>query len=261
MIDYSFSMYELEYWLLIVVRVTSFIFRAPFFSMANTPRRVKVALGIFMASLLYLAMYPHVRVEYTGVIEYGILVLKEAMTGLMMGVAASVCTSITFFAGRMVDMQIGLAMASEYDPTTREQTSVSGMMYNYLIMLVLLVTNFHHYLIRALKESYELIPVTGAVFHSDKVVSTMARFMADYINLGFQLALPIFAVILITNCILGIMAKVAPQMNMFAVGMQIKLLIGLGAMFLTIGLLPYMADIINNEMHFIVARMVEAMMP
>ncbi len=254
-------MYELEYLLLVIARVASFVFVAPFFSMPNTPRRFKVAVSIFIASLLYFTMFPHYRLEYSSVIEYSILVIRESATGLIIGLGASICTGITLFAGRLVDMNIGLAMANEYDPTTKQQTSVSGVLYNYLVMLVLMTTNFHHYLLRALKQSYDLIPVNGMVFNTDKLVSAIVKFMGDYINLGFQLSLPIFAVMLITNCILGIMAKVAPQMNMFAVGMQIKLLIGLGAMFLTINLLPYMADLVYDEMRIMVVTFVKAIMP
>ena len=70
----------------------------------------------------------------------------------------------------------------------------------------------------------------------------------------------VFCVMLITNVILGIMAKVAPQLNMFAVGMQIKLLLGLGVMFLTVGMLPYISDMIFTEMKTMMVTFVEAMM-
>lgn len=260
MIQYSFSLYELEFYLLIFVRITCFIFMAPFFGMNNTPRRVKVTLSVFVSYLVYQTMLPHEPVVYNSVLEYALIVMKEALTGLLIGLSVAICNSIVLFAGRMIDMEIGLAMASEYDPTTKENASVTGIFYEYFVMMILLVTNLHQYLIGALVETFQLIPVNGAVFHSDKLVLATVSFMSDYINIGFRICLPVFCVMMITNCILGIMAKVAPQMNMFAVGIQIKLLLGLGVMFLTVGMLPYVSDFIFTEMKTMMVSFVEAMM-
>ncbi|MBD5540493.1 MAG: flagellar biosynthetic protein FliR [Lachnospiraceae bacterium] len=260
MIDYTFSMYEMEFYLLIFVRVTCFIFTAPFFSLNNTPKRVKVVLGIFVAYLLYGNVVPHERLVYETVLEYAFIVMKEAVAGLTIGLSAGICNSIVLFAGRLTDMEIGLAMASEYDPTTRESTSVSGLFYQYIVLMMLVVTDMHHFLLRALAETFTLIPVNGAVLNGDRLLKSIVSFMSDYITIGFKICLPIFCALLITNCILGIMAKVAPQMNMFAVGMQIKLLMGLGIMFFTAGMLPYVSDYIYTEMKTMMVSFVEAMM-
>lgn len=260
MIDYSFSIYELEYYLLIFVRVTCFIFACPFFSMNNTPRRVRITLGVFLSYLLYQAIYPHEIIPYDSILEYTAIVLKEVMTGVLIGLSTSMCNSIVLFAGRLIDMDIGLAMASEYDPTTRENASVTGIFYQYLVMLILVITDLHHFLIKALAETFTLIPINGAIFSGDKIVSAFLSFMSGYINIGFRICLPIFCVLLITNCILGIMAKVAPQMNMFAVGMQIKLLMGLGVLFLTVGMLPHISDFVFTEMKTVMVSFVEAIM-
>jgi len=193
-------------------------------------------------------------------LEYTAIVLKEVMTGVLIGLSTSMCNSIVLFAGRLIDMEIGLAMASEYDPTTRENASVTGIFYQYLVMLILVITDLHHFLIKALAETFTLIPINGAIFSGDKIVSAFLSFMSGYINIGFRICLPIFCVLLITNCILGIMAKVAPQMNMFAVGMQIKLLMGLGVLFLTVGMLPHISDFVFTEMKTVMVSFVEAIM-
>lgn len=260
MIDYTFSMYELQFFLLVFVRVTCFIFSAPFFNMSNTPGRIKITLGVFLSYLIYQTLQPHEAIVYDTLLGYAAIVLKEAVTGLLIGLSASICNSIVLFAGRLVDMEIGLAMASEYDPTTKENASVSGIFYEYVVLMLLIVTNLHQYLIKALVETYTLIPVNGAVFHTDRLLEAFISFMSRYLSIGFRICLPVFCVLLITNCILGIMAKVAPQMNMFAVGMQIKLLMGLGVMFLTIGMLPYISDFIFTEMKTMMVSFVEAMM-
>ena len=76
----------------------------------------------------------------------------------------------------------------------------------------------------------------------------MVKFMADFFGIAFRIVLPVFGCIMIMNCVLGVMAKVAPQMNMFSVGVQIKILVGFGIIFLTTFLLPEATDFILREM-------------
>ena len=89
----------------------------------------------------------------------------------------------------------------------------------------------------------------------------MIEFMGTYIMLGFRIALPVFAVILIVNCMLGVMAKVSPQMNMFAVGIQIKAMVGMVVIFITVRVLPKAADMVFVQMKTNIATVVKAMMP
>ena len=260
MVNYSFSLLTFEYFLLVLVRITSFVFSAPFFSMSNTPGRVKIGFSVFV-SILLIGVLPESTIEYGGVIEYATIVVKEGITGLLIGFGANICNSIVLFAGRLVDMEIGFAMVNAIDPTTKENATISGFYYQYTVMLLLIVSGMHRYILQALAQTYELIPVNGAVFRSEPLMKAVIGFMSQYINIGFQICLPIFCVTLIVNVVLGILAKVAPQMNMFAVGMQIKILIGLGVMFLTVGMLPYVSDYIYKEMKIMIVSFVEAIMP
>ncbi len=261
MIEYSFSIQELEIFLLIIVRMTCFIYAAPFYGMNNTPGQFKIALGVFVSYLIYFTTMPHEQLIYSTVLQYAMIVLREAIVGLMIGWGANVCSSIVFFAGRMVDMEIGFAMVNAMDPTTRENVTISGFYYQYMVMLILMISGMHRYLMQAIVDTYELIPIGGAVFHSDLMLEAVISFLSSYINIGFRICLPVFAATLIVNVVLGILAKVSPQLNMFAVGMQIKILIGLGIMFLTTGMLPYVSDFIFTEMKVMIVAFVEAMMP
>lgn len=261
MIQYSISTQELEIFLLVLIRITCFIYAAPFFGMNSVPNPAKISLGVFMAYLVYYATMPHDAIVYHTVLQYSTLVLREAVVGLTIGWAANICSSIVFFAGRMVDMEIGLAMANAIDPTTKENATLSGFYYQYTVMLILLVSGLHRYLVTALVQSYELIPVGRAVFETDKIMTTLIQYMSEYVNLGFRICLPIFCVILIVNVVLGVLAKVSPQMNMFAVGMQIKVLVGMGILFLTTTMLPYVSDFVYTQMKVMIVAVVEAMMP
>lgn len=261
MFAYSFSLYELEILLLFFVRITCFVVTAPFFSMNGVPNIYKISLGAVISYLVYYATMPHEAVVYGTVLEFSIIVMKEAIVGLTIGWAANICSSIVLFAGRLVDMEIGLAMVNAMDPTTRENSTISGLYYQYVVTLMLILTGMHRYVLQALVESYELIPINKMMMHSESMMAALVGYVSDYVNLGFRICLPIFCVILIVNVVLGVLAKVAPQMNMFAVGMQIKVLTGLGILFLTTGMLPYVSDFIYTETKTVVVSVVEAMMP
>ena len=260
MIDFSFSIYDLEYFLLILTRVSCFMFIAPFFSLNNTPARIRIGLSFFSSMLLYTTLTPTQAVIYDSVMEYAIIIMKEAATGLLIGFGANICTSIVNFAGSIVDMETGLSMVTLMDPATRQNTSISGVFYQYVFMMLLVATGMYRYLFGALADSFTLIPVNGAVFHTDSLLQSMIMFLSDYIIIGFRIVLPVFCVILLLNAILGVLAKVSPQMNMFSVGIQLKILVGLSIMFFTAGMLPGAADFVFREMKKIIVSFVGSMM-
>ncbi|MGN0166926.1 MAG: flagellar biosynthetic protein FliR [Acetatifactor sp.] len=258
MVNFSFSIYDLEYFLLIFTRVSCFVFIAPFFSMKNTPAVVRIGISFFTAMLLYQAITPAQAVVYSSVMEYAVIVMKEAITGLLIGFGANICTSIVNFSGSIADMETGLSMATLMDPTTRENTSITGVYYQYALMMMMIASGMYRYLFGALADTFTLIPVNGAVFHGDSLVEAMLVFLSDYIIIGFRIVLPVFCAILLLNAVLGVLAKVSPQMNMFAVGIQLKILVGLSVMFFTVGMLPGIADFVFEEMKKMIVSFVGA---
>lgn len=260
MIEFSFSMYDLEYFLLILTRVSCFIFVAPFFSLNNTPRHVRVALSVFTAALLYQTLAPAPAVEYQTITGYSMIVLREAIVGLMLGLGTSMCSAIVNFAGHIVDMETGLSMVTLIDPATRESTSITGVFYQYVVMLMLIVSGMYRYLFGALADTFVLIPVNGALFQMDSLLLSVVKFLGNYIIIGFRICLPVFCVILMLNAILGVLAKVSPQMNMFAVGIQLKILVGLSILLLSASMLPDAANFIFTQMKEIMEAIAGGMM-
>ena len=258
MLDYSFTLKNLEFFILVLTRVTSFMFVAPFFSMTNTPRRIRVVLSVFITILLY-GVIPNDPPVYGTLIEYAVIVLKEVVTGLILGFGTNLCMMVVNFAGHIADMETGLSMVTMFDPATRENVTITGVYYNYFIMLMMLVSGMHRYLIQALAETYTLIPLNGQIFHVERLLDSIIDFMAEYVIIGFRICLPIFATMILLNAILGILAKISPQLNMFAVGIQIKILVGLGILFLTGVMLPDAAEMVFTQMKQVMVSMVKAM--
>ncbi len=260
MIHVTVNQENLEYLLLILVRISSFMFVAPFFGQSNTPLRSKLGLSIFVSYIIFLLVpLEEATVEYSTIIDYASLVIKESVVGLLIGFSAFICSTILQFSGRIVDMEIGLSMAQVLDPVTNTQVGMTGSIYTYLVFFLMLTSNMHIYLLNAAVDSFELIPI-GQIRIGSTLYTTFVGFLSTYLIIGFRIILPVFATILIMNCVLGIMAKVAPQMNMFSVGMQLKIIAGLIVMFSTVRLLPSIANFIFSNMQQMVQGIIEGMM-
>ncbi|MCM1538331.1 MAG: flagellar biosynthetic protein FliR [bacterium] len=259
MIDYSFSTSDLEYFLLVFIRIVSFMNLAPFYGDSSIPARFKVGLSLALSYMVFL-LTPHTELVYSTVTEYAALVVMEAAVGLLIGLVSTVCMQIASMAGRLVDMEIGLSAASTMDPSYRDNVTVSGLIYRYAFTLLFITSGMYQYVIKAFIQTYELIPVGDVHFALDKILSSLITFMGQYFLIGFQIAMPVFAVITVMNAVLGVLAKVAPQMNLFAVGMQLKILVGLAVLYLSMWLVPQAADSMFTQMKKMIVSMVEALM-
>lgn len=255
--NFTFALEQFELFVLILIRLASFVFAAPFFNMANVPQRVKIGFSFCLAILVY-SLFPDMSVEYNGMIEYAIIVVQEVIVGIMLGLISSLCVQIIMFAGKIIDMDIGISMAQLYDPTTRMQVGIMGNFYYYMMMLLLIISGMHQYLVAAIVETYKVIPIGGVKF-SASIYTTIIGFMSDYFVIGFRIALPIFASILMLNCVLAILARIAPQMNMFVVGMQLKIFTGIFVILFTISMLPSISNFILDEIEKLFAMLVRGM--
>jgi flagellar biosynthetic protein FliR len=244
--EITFSLQQLEFFLIILVRLSGFVFTAPFFSLKNSPRSTKIGLSL-MLSLILFQVTPYEPLEYMGVVGYAIVVVENLLAGVLLGFLANVSYQILSLAGHMMDMQIGFSMVNEFDPVTSTQVTVSGVVYEYAVMLVLMVTYMHHYLLDALIDSFTVVPVGGVIINP-LIYNVGLKYLVDFFVIAFRIVLPVFAALLIVNAILAIMAKVAPQMNMFVIGMQLKVFVGMAVMLIVMQLIPTVGELIFDEM-------------
>lgn len=251
----TFNIDNFEAFILILVRITGFLFTAPFFSLRNVPVRIKTGIAIFLTSILFFTVQP-VTPVYEGIIGYAILVVGEALAGAIMGFFANIAYYIIAFAGEIIDMEIGFSMVNQLDPTTNIQTTITANLYGYLITIMMIITDLHHYFIRAIIDSFQIIQL-GEVSLNPATYQLMGTFLTEYFIIGFRIVLPIFAAILVVNTILAILAKMAPQMNMFVIGIQIKVFVGFIVLILMIELIPSVADFIFNKMVLLLKQSIE----
>ena len=154
----QFTVENLEYFLFIVTRVSAFVFTAPFFSFGSIPRQLKIAFTLIFSTLLYLTL-PYNEVAYPGIAGFTLVVLSEALAGALLGYFTNIVMTILNFTGRLIDMEIGFAMVTMYDPVFKVDTSISGSLYNYFVIILLLIGNFHHYFLNAFVDAFKVIPI------------------------------------------------------------------------------------------------------
>ncbi len=240
------SIEQVEFFLIILVRISGFVFTAPFFNLKNVPLRVKVGLSGALALILYNVL-PYAPVPYDGVIGLTLILVSETLVGLILGFLANICYQILQFAGQLLDMEIGFSMVNEIDPVTSAQVTVSGNFYSYAVMLMMMITYMHHFILDALIDSFTFAPV-GTVFINPSIYSVATTFLVDYFILAFRIVLPIFGSMLLVNTVLAILAKVAPQLSMFVIGIQLKVIVGLVVMLVVIELIPGISELIFDKM-------------
>lgn len=221
-------------------------FIVPFFGNVNIPVRIKIALSFFL-SLIIMNSVDYSAVSYQGMLGYSILIAQEAVTGLLIGIGSGFTLYILNFSGHMLDMEIGFSMAMEMDPTTQVQTTISATFLTAVFMLMFIASDMHYFLIDAVVDSYKVIPI-GEGIVSPNLYKIFVQYVIDYFVIGFRIILPVFACILVINVILGILARIAPQMNMFVFGMQLKVFAGLSLIFILMNFLPGITDFLFNEM-------------
>ncbi len=257
MVNITVSQQDFEVFFMILVRVASFIYVVPFFGQANVPQRVKLGFAICLSYIIYLAL-PEQTLEYDSTLGYATLIIKESATGLLIGFSAFICNLIVSFAGRIIDMDIGLSMANLFDPTTREQISLTGALYQQVFFMIFIVSKMYMFLVSAVVDSFKVISI-GGMSPNALLYGKFVGYLTDYFVLGFRIVLPIFAVILITNCALGIMTKIAPQIHMFSIGMQIKIFAGFIVLMMTVILMPNIAEFLNDNMRAMVLEVMKGL--
>lgn len=259
MINYSVALQEFELFILILVRISTFVYAAPFFNTANTPRRVKTGFAIALAILVY-TLDLGITYTYSGMLDYAAIVLQEAVVGLLLGYAANASVQIIMFSGHIMDIDMGISMATIFDPTTRTQVGIMSNLYYYLLSLLLIVSGLYRYLVSAIVDTYKVIPI-GQISFKPSLYTVMVDFIGDYFVIGFRIALPMFACMMLLNCILGVLARIAPQMNMFVMGMQLKIFVGIIVITFTLVMLPSVSNYIFQEIRTIMVQIVNSMTP
>lgn len=248
----------LDVFLLVFVRMISFFIAVPIFGISTIPKTAKIAMAFFMA-IIIINLYPmKLEVTSASIVPYAILVVKEFLVGWIIGFGAYLAFSIVTLAGQLIDYQIGFSMVNVFDPLSQIQITITGNLYYYLLLMIMIVTDTYFFLIKALKQSFEWIPLGNAIFRPTLYTSVLS-FFTEYFVIALKIASPMIGVMLIINVVLGILARTTPQMNMFVVGLPLKLMVGLVIVLITISIFPNVCTWVFDEMFDFIDLIIKGM--
>ena len=220
----------LPYYLLMFVRMSGLFLISPIFSRRHMPGMLKAGLCVALTYILATAVPPQPDFATGNMLSYLLMVLLELSVGMMLGFITSFFFNAVMVAGQVIDVEIGMGMASVLDPQSGVQSSVSGTLLNLMLMLYFLINNGHLRLIAILGQSVQRIPI-GQV----QISIELAWFSAEQFTLAFTMAaslmLPLIGAALLTETAMGILMRAIPQLNAYMVGIPLKVLVGLSVLF------------------------------
>ena len=236
--------------ILILIRVSTFLTAAPFFSMQFIPGRVRLGLALALSVALFpsvAGVSPNVP---GGIWGYTLAAVSEAGVGLGMGYAASFVFTAVTMAGQYLDLQIGFAMASLLDPADHLNTTLLAQYLYFLAMVIYLDVGGHLLLIADLARSYQLVPLTVAGI-GGPAAQEMVRIFAQMFVLAVQMAAPLVAVLLVIELVLGFLGRTAPQVNVFMLSFPVNVAAGLVTLAIILPMLAsyltHLFDVMNGQ--------------
>lgn len=215
----------LPIFLLVFVRLTCFFVTAPLWMDRQVPGPYKWGMAFFISILVFGVIDHHHPLELDG--AYILLVLKETVVGLCLGFFAGILFYAVQLAGSFVDLQSGFAMASMFNPQSGIQEPLTGRFYYILTMVFFLSVNGHHILIQGALASFQWIPVAAWLpdHTSQNLMLLSLDLMKNMFWIAFLIASPLVGALFLVDIALGILAKTVPQMNLFVVGVPIKMVV------------------------------------
>ncbi len=209
-----------------------------------------------VALLLVMSVdFPIVSIDAT----YAILLIKEALVGLLTGLVAMMLLYAVQIAGGLIDFHMGFMLANVVDPQTGAQSPLTGSYLYVFALLYLLIIDGHHLLLDGAVYSFEFVPIDQLFLPlaQGSVVEQVAMLMGFLFAFGVSMAFPVVGSLFLVDIALGIVSRTVPQMNVFVVGMPIKLMAGLIILFIYIGVFFMSMNYLFKEMILAMRELLE----
>jgi flagellar biosynthetic protein FliR len=235
---FNISQGQFETFLLLVVRVSTMLFVFPIFSAKQIPLLVRIGLAFLISFVLYHAVTPIAPLGDIGALLAA--VVSQVVLGLIVGFVAYLVFMGIQFAGEIIDIQIGFAVANVLSPTTQQQVTVIGEFQLTLATLIFLATDSHLLMLQGIGGSLHLVPLPF-INLDPSVAANVVTFLEQSFLIVLKIAAPPAVSLFLVNIALGLMARVAPQMNVFVVGLPVQVGVGLLMMAVSLPLLGYIA--------------------
>lgn len=222
----TYSPEQFQIFLMVLIRVSVVLYLFPVFSSTLIPATVKAGLALAMA----LVLMPIVPVDPSrfpdSVPVVGMMMAAELFTGLVLGLSVRIFLAAVELAGQTIGFQMGFSIINVLDPQTGGQVSIMGQIGNLVVLVIFLMLNGHHALIRGLVESFSTVDI-GMISLQRGFFNQMMGLMADMFVIAIKMGAPAIIALLFTSAAFGITAKFVPQMNILIAAFPVKIAVGL----------------------------------
>jgi len=220
MMDWS----ELTLFLYVTARMSGMVLFNPILGRQNLPSLVRSGFVLVLAVSVAPTVDQSIRMP-AGTLEFMLRILLELALGMAFGMVMQFFFFIPQMAGEIVDTQMGLTMNQIYDASSQTNMSVTGVAMNILMILLFFAANGHHTLLRIIMSSGEIVPY-GEVVLNTRMAEAALNLFCQCVLMGVKLAMPILAAELVGQFGMGILMKVIPQINVFAINIELKVIVG-----------------------------------
>jgi flagellar biosynthetic protein FliR len=234
---------QFQAYLVSTVRVAALLSALPVFSGAQIPAKVRVCLILIVTLALFPVLKPFAEGLDLTPLTVALLVCKEALLGVLIGLLARFIFIAAEFGGTIIGYQMGFAAANIFDPQNQTQISLVSQMQHVIAILVFITVDAHHIFIRAIVESFQLLP-PGKLDFTGEAIPYLLEMAGNIFVLGVKISAPILAVLLLSGLVLGLMARIFPQLNVFLLSFPVNIGLAFIAMSLTLDLT---VALINRE--------------
>lgn len=251
---------NIDIFLLIFCRIVCGLIFLPIVEETKIPPLALAGISVALSIITTLTTNMARPIYNPTLIGFGILIVKECLIGIIIGFGIKIFFQVYLFVGMLLGMQSGMSMSQAYDPSTGTQVPIIGRFYMLGFSVIFILSGGYEWFIKTLIESFTMIPINQAVFRP-QLTTTIIDAISNYWIVSFKLAMPIIGVLLIIDWGLGILARTVPQMNMFVIGIPLKMLVLFFLLIVTIGLFPVFNDIIIDHLVNITMNLLQGMRP
>jgi len=228
-------------WLLAISRIAGLFILMPFFGGNFIPNNLKVMLILTLSWLALPTISTTLPLD-TNVLFIVILSLINFILGFLIGATVFILFSGMQFMGEIFGLQLGFAVATLFDPQTFEETNIIGQLIYMFAMYVFVTIKGPHLVLTSIIKSFQTLPV-NFIKVNNFVFYDMVKFGGEVFRIGMEIGIPLIAFMIVVTFIIGILSRLMPQMNLFMIGLPLKVLVGV---LMLLGLLPIIAEVISK---------------
>ncbi len=217
---------RLDLFILMFIRVSALIVSSPLFGRKTLPNILKICFCLATTYVMFAANMNSPQVQYGGLIEFAMLCIKEMLFGLVIGFTTTLFFTLVQTSGHYIDMQMGFGMVSVLDVQTGATVPITGNLLSVIMMITFFGVNGHLKLIYILNSTFAQIPIGTVTLNPAIGMTALEVFILAFL-LSVHVALPLIASGLLGEVAMGFITRAIPQVNVFVVGIPLKIVLGL----------------------------------